>query len=73
MNTFKPYEKEDTYKVLLSRDETLILQKLRGIGYGTMTIHMVAGKPVRTEITNSEMVKDAKGESITIAYEVIGK
>lgn len=72
-NEFKPYEKEETYNVLLSRDEALIIQRLRSVKYGTMMIHMVAGKPVRIEITNSEMIKDAKGESITIAYEVTGK
>ena len=68
---FKPYKEEEKYKVLLSKDETLLIQKMRDLGYGSMTIHLVAGKIVRTQTTISELTKDAKKGTVTIALEVI--
>jgi len=70
MSEFKPYEKEQTYKAVLTKDEVLIIQKLRLIGFGSMTIHLVANKPIRTEITSSELIRDAKDEIVT-AFEVV--
>ncbi len=73
MNDFKPYEKEETYKVVLTKDEVLLIQKIRQTGYGSITAHIVANKIVRTETASSELMKDKKKESITIAFEVITK
>jgi len=57
--------------VQLSKDELMIIQKLRGIKYGSITVHIVAEKPVRMETTNSEMVRDQEESNITIAFEVV--
>lgn len=74
MSDFKPYEKEQEYKVVLTKDEALIIQRMRAIKYGSIVVHFVAGKPKRTEITNSEQMNEPgfKGEVVTIALEVIG-
>ena len=71
MMEFKPYEKESTYKCELSKDEALLIQKVRNIGYGQVTAHMVAGKIVRTEEVRSELSKENK-DTVTIAFEVLG-
>ena len=68
---FKPYEKEETYKVVLSKDEALLIQKMREIGYGAITVHLVANKIVRVETVHSELAKDKKKEIVTIALEVV--
>ena len=70
MSDFKPYEKEEKYKVLLSKDEALLIQKLRSTGYGSVTVHLVANKIARTETVSSELTKDAKKGTVTIALEV---
>jgi hypothetical protein len=71
MTEFKPYEKEEQYKVVLSKDEALLIQKLRETGYGSVTVHMVSNKIVRTETISSELTKDAKNSTVTIALEVV--
>lgn len=63
--------KECTYKVVLTQDEALIIQRMRRLGFGTMTIHIQNNKPQRLEVTGSELVRDIKAESITIAFEVV--
>jgi len=68
---FKPYAPEETYKVVLTRDEALLIQKIRETGYGAVTVHVVANKIVRTETVSSELTKDRKKETVTIALEVI--
>lgn len=73
MTDFKPYEKEEEYKVVLTKDEALLIQKLRQIGYGSVTVHMVGGKIIRLETIHSELSKDRKSDTVTIALEVIGK
>lgn len=73
MSDFKPYTPEETYKVVLTKDEALLIQKLRNIGYGSVTVHMVDGKIIRLETIHSELSKDRKSESVTIALEVMGK
>jgi len=70
MSDFKPYEKEESYKVILSKDEALLIQKIRETGYGAITVHLVANKIVRTETISSELTKDAKKGIVTIALEV---
>jgi len=70
-NDFVPYQKEETYKVILSKDETLLIQKIRETGYGEITIHIVANKIVRTETVSSELTKDRKKEIVKIALEVV--
>ena len=72
MSDFKPYEPEETYKVVLSKDEALLIQKLRSIGYGAVTVHLVNKKIVRLETVSSELAADKKKESVTIALEVLG-
>lgn len=71
MSDFKPYEPEEMYKVVLSKDEVLLIQRMREIKYGSIVIHFVKGKPIRTETTNSEMTNEAKENKITVEYEVI--
>lgn len=70
MSDFKPYEKEPTYRVELTKKEAQLIQKLRGIAYGSVTAHIVNKKLVRTETINSQM-GDEDNSEITIAYEVI--
>lgn len=71
MNDFKPYEPEDTYKCELSHSEATLVQKIRSIGYGSIKVHIVNRKIVRTETTHSELSEDDKDREITIALEVI--
>lgn len=72
MSDFEPYKEEETYKVVLSKDEALLVQKIRQIGYGSVTVHVVANKIVRLETLSSELAKDRKKDAVTIALEVIG-
>ena len=71
MSDFKPYEPDNMYRVVLSKDEVLLNTKMRDMKYGSLVIHFVNGKPVRTETTNSEMTNEAKENKITVEYEVI--
>jgi hypothetical protein len=71
MSDFKPYEVEEKYKVILSLDEALLIQKIRETGYGAITAHIVANKVVRTETVSSELTKDRKKSAVTIALEVL--
>lgn len=73
MNDYKPYEKEEEYKVVLSKDEVLLIQKIRKTGYGSVTVHMVNKKIVRLETVSSELTSDNRGDAITIALEVVEK
>jgi hypothetical protein len=66
-----PEPEENTYKVVLTREEALIIQRMRRLGYGTMTVHIQGNKPIRLEVTGSELVRDIKAETITIAFEVV--
>lgn len=71
MSEFKPFESEPCYKVVLSKDEALLIQKIRSTGYGSITVHIVNNKVIRTETVSSELTKDRNKESVTIAYEVV--
>lgn len=71
MSDFKPYVPEDTYKVVLTKDETLLIQKLRETKWGSITVHLAGGRIIRLETVSSELAKDKKDEKITIALEVI--
>lgn len=70
-DNFKPYEKEDEYKVVLTKDEALLIQRLRKAQWGSITVHLVNGKIVRIETISSELVQDTKNENISIAMEII--
>ena len=72
MNDFEPYIEEQQYKVMLSKDEALLIEKIRNIGYGSITVHLVNKKIVRTESLISELTKDRKKDTVTIALEVMG-
>jgi len=64
---YKPFTPEETYKVVLSKDETLLIQKIREIGYGSITVHLINHRIVRTDENISELTKDRKKETVTIA------
>lgn len=68
---FKPYEKEKSYKCVLSRDEALLIQKIRDVKFGSITVHKAGGNVVRTEATSSEMMKDIRNDNVKIAFETI--
>ena len=68
---FKPYEKEKSYKCVLSRDEALLIQKIRDVKFGSVVVHKAGGNIVRTETTSSEMMKDARDGRVEIAIETI--
>jgi len=70
MSDFKPYEEDLFYKVVLSKDEALLIQRIRDTGYGSVTVHMVNKKIVRTETVDSELTKDRRKDTVTIAIEV---
>lgn len=71
MNDFAPYIEEEKYKVILTKDEALLIQKIREVGYGAVTVHVVAAKIVRTETTSSELTRDRKKELVTIAIKEV--
>lgn len=71
MSDFKPYEKKSRYKCELSEDEALIIQKLRGIKFGTVTVYLSAGDITRTEATKSELMSDTRKGDVDIAIETI--
>ena len=56
--SFAPYTPEKHYKAILTQDEAVLLQEIRKIGFGSVTIHLSAGKIIRIETTNSMLVKD---------------
>ncbi len=70
MAGFKPYEEEQEYKVVLSKDEALLIQKIRDMNYGSLTVHLVNKKIIRTETMDSEITKDRRKDTVTIAIEV---
>jgi len=70
MSDFKPYEEDLFYKVVLSKDEALLIQRIRDTGYGSVTVHMVNKKIVRTETVDSELTKDRRKDTVTIAIKV---
>jgi hypothetical protein len=71
VSEFKPYEAEKTYTCDLNHAEATLIQRIRNIGYGSIKVHIVNKKIVRTETTHSELTEDDKGKEITIALEVI--
>lgn len=68
---FKPYEQKKRYKCELSEEEALIIQKIRGIKFGTVVVHLSGGDITRTETNKSELMTDTKKGTITIATETI--
>ena len=73
MNEFKPHTTEELYICELTKDEALLIQRIRDMNYGSITVHLVNKKIVRTETVDSELMKDRKNDSVTIAFEVITK
>lgn len=61
---FKPYEQQKRYKCELSEDEVLVIQKIRGIKFGTVIVHMSGGDITRTETTKSELMTDTRKGNI---------
>lgn len=70
-NDFKPYEKEHLYKCNITRDEALLIQKLREVKFGSVKVHKAGGKIVRTETIASELMKDMREGTVEIAIETI--
>ena len=58
------------FKVVLSKDEALLIQKIRDMNYGSLTVHLVNKKIIRTETMDSEITKDRRKDTVTIAIEV---
>lgn len=70
---FKPYEKEKGYVCELTKDEALLIQRIRELNYGSITVHLVNKAIVRTETVDSELTKDRRNTEVTIAFEVVTK
>lgn len=68
---FKPYEKDPMYKCNITRDEALLLQKIRDVKFGSITVHKAGNKIVRTETKASELMKDTREKRVEIAIETI--
>ena len=68
---FRPYEKKELFKCELSKNEALLIQKIRDIGFGSVKVHLSGGEITRTETIHSELMKDKQSNSITIATETI--
>lgn len=62
--SFVPYEPEKHYKAILTKDEAVMLEEIRKVGFGTVTIHISAKKIIRLETTNSILVKDIANISL---------
>lgn len=71
MSEFKPHKEEETFKVILTKDEALVIQKLRSIKFGSLKVHKAGDNIVRTETIASELTKDRKTDRVTIAFETI--
>jgi hypothetical protein len=71
MTDFKPYEPELKFNALVTKEEALLIKKIREIGYGSVTIHLVNKKIIRFEITSSELVKDIDNNKIKVVLEEI--
>lgn len=59
------------YVVEVSKDEALLLQKLRSIKFGSVKVHIVDSKLIRTETTDSEILKEKNDDAITIQVKTI--
>lgn len=71
MEDFKPYEQEKMYTVVLTHDEALLIQDIRKIHYGSKIVHIVNSKIVRTETKDSDLNAKRKGDTITIAIDMV--
>ena len=70
MNDFRPYEPVRQYTCVLTKDEALLIQKIRDTKYGYIKISMAGGEITRTETAKSELTKDRRDDSVTIAVEI---
>ena len=59
------------YVVEVSKEEALLLQKLRSIKFGSIKVHVVETKIIRTETTDSELMKEKEHDAITIPVKSI--
>lgn len=73
MTEFKPYEPETKFNALITKEEALLLKKIREIGYGSVTVHLVNKKIIRFEINTSELIKDLDPNKLKIVLESIIK
>ena len=71
MTDFKPYEPEAKFNALINKEEALLLKKIREIGYGSVTVHLVNKKIIRFEINTSELIKDIDNNKVKIVLEEI--
>ena len=71
MSEFKPYEQQESYTVVLTKDEALLIQRMRELNFGSITVHLVNGGMVRTETTDSELSKKRREDTVTIAVEIL--
>jgi len=70
---FEPHIPEKEYKVILSGKETLLIQKIRSVSFGSLKIHMAGGNIVRTETITGELTENWNDEEISIALDNKGK
>ena len=70
MTEFKPYEPEAKFEALITKEEAVLLKKLREIGYGSVTVYVVNKKIVRFETTTSELIKDIEVVKFKVTEEI---
>lgn len=55
---FVPHKPEKMVLVKISQKEAVLIQKLRKYAFGQFTIHKAAGKLIRVEIIDSQMIEE---------------
>ena len=71
MSDFKPYEKEKEYRIVVSQDELVLIQKTREVQFGAVKAMMSGGRITRIETSMSELTKDIEDTKVEIAFETI--
>ena len=59
------------YVIELTKEEALLLQKIRSIKFGSVKAHIVESKVVRIETTDSELMSEKSKEAIIIKVESV--
>ena len=70
MTDFKPYEPEAKFEAQITKEEAVLLKKLREIGYGSVTVYVVNKKILRFETTISELIKDIEVIKFKVTEEI---
>jgi len=70
MTDFKPYEPETKFEAQITKEEAVLLKKLREIGYGSVTVYVVNKKILRFETTTSELIKDIEVIKFKVTEEI---